>query len=46
VQASRDREALERLKERRRQEHRATSERIEGAFLDEIALTSYVRQAS
>ena len=46
TEASRRREALERLKERQRQEHRAQMERIEGAFLDEIALTSYVRQAS
>jgi flagellar FliJ protein len=46
VEASRKREALERLKERKRQEHVAHVQRLEGAFLDEIALTSYVRQAS
>jgi flagellar FliJ protein len=46
VEASRKREALERLKERKRQEHTAHVQRLEGAFLDEIALTSYVRQAS
>lgn len=46
VEASRRREALERLKERRRQEHRTRSERIEGAALDEIALTAHVRQVS
>lgn len=45
VEARQRREALERLKQRRRDEHRAQAERIEGAFLDEIALTSYVRQA-
>jgi flagellar FliJ protein len=46
VEASRDREALERLKQRKRMEHTAYVQRLEGAFLDEIALTSYVRQAS
>ncbi len=46
VEASQKRQALERLKERRRREHTAHVERLEGAFLDEIALTSYVRQAS
>lgn len=46
VEASRDREALERLKERKRKEHVAHVQRLEGAFLDEIALTSYVRQAA
>jgi flagellar FliJ protein len=44
VEASRRREALERLKERRRQEHRTHSERIEGARLDEIALTVHARR--
>jgi flagellar biosynthesis chaperone FliJ len=43
VEASRKREALERLKARKRQEHTAHVQRLEGAFLDEIALTSYVR---
>jgi flagellar FliJ protein len=46
VEASRKREALERLKARKRQEHTAHVQRLEGAFLDEIASTSYVRQAS
>jgi flagellar FliJ protein len=45
VEASRRREALERLKERRRQEHRVTVDRIEGATLDEIALNMHTRQA-
>ncbi|HEU4657633.1 MAG TPA: flagellar export protein FliJ [Capillimicrobium sp.] len=44
VEASRRREALERLKERRRQEHRVLTERREGALLDEMALTTHVRQ--
>jgi len=44
IEASRAREALERLKERRRQEHRVRVERIEGAVLDEIALTTFARR--
>jgi flagellar FliJ protein len=44
--ASRDREVLERLKERQRQAHRAELARREGAELDELALTMYVRQAA
>lgn len=45
VEASRDREALERLKERRRREHRAAMERAEGARLDEMALNGFLRRA-
>lgn len=44
VEASRRREALERLKDRKRQEHRVTMERREGALLDEMALTMHTRQ--
>jgi flagellar FliJ protein len=43
--ASREREVLERLKERRRVEHNAELLRREGVELDELALTMYVRQA-
>ena len=44
VEASRRREVLERLKERRRREHRAEMERVEGAQLDEMALTGFLRR--
>ena len=44
--ASREREILERLKERQAGEHRALLARREGAELDEIALTMHQRQAS
>jgi flagellar FliJ protein len=43
--ASREREILERLKERQAAEHRAQLARREGAELDEIALTMHQRQA-
>jgi flagellar FliJ protein len=43
--ASREREVLERLKERRRVEHNAELLRRESVELDELALTMYVRQA-
>jgi flagellar FliJ protein len=39
--ASRDREVLERLKDRRRTEHVADAQRREGIELDEIALTAH-----
>jgi flagellar protein FliJ len=42
--ASRDREVLERLKERRAAEHKAALQRREGAQLDEIALSRHVRK--
>jgi flagellar FliJ protein len=44
TEASRRRQALERLKERRAAEHAAEAARREGAFLDEIALASHVRR--
>jgi flagellar FliJ protein len=44
--ASREREVLERLKERKRTEHRAELQRREGVELDEIGLSMYVRQGA
>lgn len=44
--ASRDREALERLRERRLAEHRADAARREAAQLDEIALQGHLRRAA
>ncbi len=44
--ASRDREALERLKARRRAEHRLDVSRREAAALDESALQGHVRRAA
>jgi flagellar FliJ protein len=41
--AARDREVLERLKERRRTEHRREADRREGALLDEMAITMHRR---
>jgi len=43
--ASREREVLERLKQRKAAEHRAQAARREGAELDELALTMHLRQA-
>ena len=43
--ASRDREVLERLKQRRAAEHAAVLARREGAELDELALTMHLRQS-
>ena len=43
--ASREREILERLKERQAAEHRARLARREGAELDELALSMHQRQA-
>ncbi|HEX5146998.1 MAG TPA: flagellar export protein FliJ [Conexibacter sp.] len=45
-EAARDRQALERLKERRRADHDRAAARAEGALLDEIALTQHRRSAS
>lgn len=42
--AAREREVLERLKERRRTEHRRESERRQGALLDEMAITMHRRE--
>jgi flagellar protein FliJ len=41
--AARERQVLERLKERRAADHRRESDRIEGALLDEMALSSHRR---
>jgi flagellar FliJ protein len=45
-EAARQRQALERLKERRRADHDCAVARTEGAALDEIALTQHRRSAS
>jgi flagellar FliJ protein len=45
-EAARQRQALERLKERRRADHDRAAARAEGAVLDEIALTQHRRSAS
>jgi flagellar FliJ protein len=41
--AARERQVLERLKERRRADHRRESDRVEAGQLDEIAITSHRR---
>jgi flagellar FliJ protein len=41
--AARERQVLERLKERRRKDHKRESERVEGALLDEMAISSHRR---
>ena len=46
TEAARDRQALERLKEHRRQEHELEQTRIEAAALDEIALNGFRRRAA
>ena len=46
VQAAKDRQALERLKERKRQEHELESQRIAGIALDEMSLNMHRRQAA
>ncbi len=45
-EAARQRQALERLKERRRADHERAVARAEGAVLDEIALAQHRRSAS
>ena len=45
-EAARERQALERLKERRRADHERAVARAEGLVLDEIALTQHRRSAS
>ena len=45
-EAARDRQALERLKERRRADHVRAEARAENAVLDEIALVQHRRSAS
>jgi len=44
VAASRERQVLERLKERRLADHRRESERTEAGLLDEMAITAHRRQ--
>jgi flagellar export protein FliJ len=46
VHAAREHRALTRLEERRRQEHVMEAARIEGAAMDELALTVYRRSAA
>src|SRR3954470_16046319 len=41
--AARERQVLERLKERRAADHRRESERVEGVLLDEMAISSHRR---
>jgi flagellar protein FliJ len=43
LEASRERQVLERLKERRREDHRRESERVEAGLLDEMAITTHRR---
>jgi flagellar protein FliJ len=43
LEAARERQVLERLKERRRQDHRRESERVEAGLLDEMAITTHRR---
>lgn len=43
TQRSQERQVLERLKERRREDHRQETERREGALLDEMAITAHRR---
>ena len=42
--AAREREVLERLKQRKRAEHRRAADRREGALLDEMAITMHRRR--
>jgi flagellar protein FliJ len=44
--AAREREVLERLKERKRAEHKREADRIEGAALDEMALGVHRRASA
>ena len=44
VAASRDRQVLERLKERRRDDHKRETERVEAGLLDEMAIVTHRRQ--
>jgi flagellar FliJ protein len=43
VAAARDRQVLERLKERRKADHRRESDRVDGVLLDEMAIVSHRR---
>jgi flagellar protein FliJ len=44
IEAARDREALERLKEKQRREHQVEADRIAGAALDEMSLNMHRRR--
>lgn len=46
LQAAKDRQALERLKERKRQEHELEAQRITGIALDEMSLNMHRRRAA
>jgi flagellar FliJ protein len=46
TEAARDRQALERLKEHRRQDHEREAARVENATLDEIAINGFRRRAA
>jgi flagellar FliJ protein len=46
TEAARDRQALERLKEHRRQDHEREAARVESATLDEIAINGFRRRAA
>jgi flagellar protein FliJ len=43
IAAARERQVLERLKERRKADHRRESDRVEGALLDEMGISSHRR---
>jgi flagellar FliJ protein len=45
IAAARERQVLERLKERRRADHNRESARLDGVLLDEIAITGHRRAA-
>jgi flagellar biosynthesis chaperone FliJ len=44
MEAARERQALERLKDKRREEHRLESDRITGIALDEMSLNMHRRR--
>jgi flagellar protein FliJ len=46
TEAARDRQALERLKEHRRQDHEREAARVENVALDEIAINGFRRRAA
>ena len=46
LQAAKDRQALERLKDRKRQEHDVEAQRVAGIALDEMSLNMHRRQAA
>jgi flagellar FliJ protein len=46
TEAAKERQALERLKERRRRDHEKEAARLEGLALDEIAINGFRRNAA